>query len=447
MSEVTEKSYDPKKFRRKIPKVSRSYKRHSAEKKTFHKGDNINDLIENLFIQESNMSIESEMDTVAKSMADANQDPKEATKQLIKSLGPEGLKKAFPDLSDEQKTLLKSVLEDMSKSVSMDDVYDGDRKFITHDNMGTELEDGSDDEDEKLVKPEAATINHQGNRDPEGIDEHVIKGRGPDKAPRKKKGSSYGTEGGKYSSPAAEGEAAARADNAKARGEKPYKAPQNPAAEGEAAARADTAKAKETSMTKSKEELTILKDKIVKSYEDAGLSYTEDLIKSEMKKRLLKEESQVVPSDQTTGGKKDKADKPTVPDIEEGKNASTKADDVKISGMAKSIVYDSPNKKLAACTGGRNHHFSMNGYYDEVLRKAAIGDEGEKLEKSEDDKEANGINDLIEKGLDRDADTCKTEQLFKSQNTGDMIAKSFEDTDMIDAMNMSDEEAEKILGK
>lgn len=197
-----DKSYDPKAFRRKIPKAGRSYKRHKNEKKTFDKSIDINDLVEEIMSEhlekskELNMSksIEEQIDAKAEDMAKSTNSTKDVLIETIKELGVEGLKKSLPDLSDTQKELLNEVLEDMAleKSASMDANYSPERKFDKLENMGTEEENGSDDADEKLVVAQAAQHNHQGNRDPEGIEDHVIKGRGKDLKPRVKRGMSGG---------------------------------------------------------------------------------------------------------------------------------------------------------------------------------------------------------------------------------------------------------------
>jgi len=48
-----EKSYSPKKFRRKIPKVGRSYEQYQNEKQSFDKSKDINDLVEELMLQKA----------------------------------------------------------------------------------------------------------------------------------------------------------------------------------------------------------------------------------------------------------------------------------------------------------------------------------------------------------------------------------------------------------
>lgn len=217
-----EKGFTKQKYRRKVPKVTRWYKRHREEDKTFDKSEEegAEDLEKKQGVptgvdpakhercvkevkkqgkdkssayaicnasmkksQETNMpkSINEEIEEMAKSMETATIDPFENLMETVQELGPEGIKKALPNMNDTQKKLLKSVLENMNKSVEMDDVYDGDRKFAKVPQLGTEIEDGSDDEDEKLVKEAAAAQqNHQGNNDPEGFEGQVIKSEDPD---------------------------------------------------------------------------------------------------------------------------------------------------------------------------------------------------------------------------------------------------------------------------
>lgn len=65
------------------------------------------------------MDINQEIDNMAETMVKSVKPTQKAidlVKSTVLELGPEGLRKAFPTLSNEQKTLLKSVLEDMRKA-------------------------------------------------------------------------------------------------------------------------------------------------------------------------------------------------------------------------------------------------------------------------------------------------------------------------------------------
>jgi hypothetical protein len=507
MTDKIDKGYTKKRYRRKIPKVGRSYERHMYEDKTFDKSDiednnmSIENEIEKMaeliekggpgsgkrgvgfrsaeqrkrqqdknkkqleeskaarsiiakynltkeelselrdlaaaegvkpstFIanneqhivnnfrksQENNMSIENEIEKMAEQMEKSTVDPKAELIETIKAMGPEGLKKSLGDLNDEQAELLKEVLEEMNKSEMSFDQVSPEKKMTRIDRSGHELEDGSDDEDEKVMQAAMADakINHQGDISPEGREGQIVKAKDMEDKKEDKK--------------IAEKEAK---EEVKDHEDKMHK----------------MCKSQETNVTK--EELVALKNEIIKSYEDAGLAYNEELIKSEMKKKMLKEEDQVEMGGQDKGGKKDRADKESCPEIEVGKDADETADEAvaKISKMKKSIVWGDPQANLRALSGGRNHHFSVNGYYDEAIRKSNEEASEETLEKSETENESLDINDVIEKGLDKAKFDVASEEIFKSQNRGDFTNNSFSDADLAGAMNVSEEELKEILGE
>lgn len=593
-----EKGYTKKRYRRKIPKVVRWYDKHRNEDKTFDKSDE----------EEKDMAkskIEQEIDSMAKSLEESQTDPRDLVIQTIETLGPEGLKKAMPDLTNEQKETLESVLLDMKKSVSLekggpgsgkkgsgksdlnaqldsddwDDVLNavekikgakaaeqlsqmidnGDipkvnklvqslkttkkslefdtvtpKKEMTKlDESGAELENGSDDEDEKVAQAADSGFKNQGGSSDDGAWEGQViksddfeKGRGPDKKPRKKRGS-----GAAQPESSAKPKAKAKiteavkdtvfdavqdADNA---GEMPtkeefealaaktkmdvpsvkklfkqinkeFKGHQSDSlhddmsksksedinmaksideiidetleksygmkkmmdkkdvkdvAEKEAK---DEVKDHKDKMHKMKKSLVALKDEIIKSYEDAGLSWNNDLIKSEMKKKLNKEEDQVEMGGQDKGGKADRADKNAPDDVKVYKDQCTTADDAKCNPakMKKSVKFDKDETTLLkANTLGRNHHFSINNYYDEAIRKSATGEEQpEPLKKSESEYD---INDLIEKGMDTDADDYMTNHMLEEQKLGGEFKKSFSNEDLEKACQMSKKEAAKVMGE
>lgn len=417
--------------------------------------------------EENNMSksIEEQIEQMADQMEKSTQDPSEAIKETIKELGAEGLKKAMPSLSDEQKELLKSVIEDMNKAVEMDDSYAADRKREDIQDTKYDTEFADDDKDEELVKPEAAQVSHQGG--------------------------------------------------SKAEGESPW--------EGQVI----------------KSELAAIRDQIIKSYEDAGLEYTDELVKGMMKKKYMekmsakedekkdkkiaeKEAKEEVKEHEQKMHKKDmkKADslvetrKAQEKDLgdgmaaaklpEEDQTGDTKqitegesrakdekvkdlendpeetADEVKCpeGKMKKSVSWEDPNALLKANTLGRNHHFNVNNYYDNALNKSymskmmkmckagmakkeikeKMGEEYKedaykacmekmgKMKKSEEPAKKEDLNDIIEKGQDLSYDDYRTGvELSKHKTNGNQ--SSFNDVDMADAFNMTEEELKEILGE
>ena len=60
--------------------------------------------------------VDLEIEEMAKTMEFSTMDPIQEIKKAISELGPEGLKKALPNMTEENKELLNSVLEDMNKS-------------------------------------------------------------------------------------------------------------------------------------------------------------------------------------------------------------------------------------------------------------------------------------------------------------------------------------------
>lgn len=120
-----------------------------------------------------------EIEEMAEVMEKSSQEPKERLFALIKSLGPQGLKSKLDELSDEEKKVLKAALEEMTlkKAVEFDKEARG-AKMIQGKVVDTIIQEdiASDDADEKLVKPEAAKMNHQGTPT-DGWEGQVIKGQ------------------------------------------------------------------------------------------------------------------------------------------------------------------------------------------------------------------------------------------------------------------------------
>jgi hypothetical protein len=125
--------------------------------------------------------ISSEIDEMASNLEKATMDPKEMLLKTIMGLGKEGIKARLPLLSEEDKTILKAALEELSltkaKSVEFDKEADG-AKVHQGNIMDTVIQEekGDDDADEELVKPEAAKHSHQGNS-VEGWEGQVIKAK------------------------------------------------------------------------------------------------------------------------------------------------------------------------------------------------------------------------------------------------------------------------------
>lgn len=111
------------------------------------------------------------------------------------------------------------------------------------------------------------------------------------------------------------------------------------------------------------------------------------------------------------------------------------------------IQWSPENALFKARTGGRNHAFSINGYYDDILALDPTKAEIQPLAKSCNLKDT-PINEILEKGLDRSADSIAQERLAKAQSalvTGHTIT-TYAENDLASILGLTPEQALKILG-
>ena len=109
--------------------------------------------------------IELEIDELSKNMELATMNPVEEIKKAVMELGPEGVRKAMPTMTEENKILLNDILEDMNKSHTLP--LDAPKKLV---NVGgenyVEEDVGNDDADEDIfdaaVKEGDNEQKHQG---------------------------------------------------------------------------------------------------------------------------------------------------------------------------------------------------------------------------------------------------------------------------------------------
>lgn len=341
--------------------------------------------------------INKEIDQLASDLAKSQKTPKEVLFDTIRELGPAGIRAKLPTLEKSEQELLLGALQEMKKAVSMDDQYAA--KYVQGNIKDTKIQEdkADDDQDEKLVKPEAATINHQGTPTP-GWEGQVIKGKEMEKKEMK--------------------------DVADKEAKKEV---------GKHEDKMHDAKKKVKSGDKAKMKEGMLEMK--KALEEKLGSTDAELIKGEMKK-LLAEESQ--DGDAPEMNEATRAKKESVPAIELGKDNK--------KNMTKSAVWGGENDLIKACTQGRNHHFSMNEYIDEVLKEA--GKPVEEVKKSETVKKED-LNDIIAKGGDANWDMINTDRLLKANKdkVRGTIVKSFADNEIAQALGLTEEEAKKILGE
>lgn len=450
-----EKSYKKPHFKRYIPKAGASYKRYMEDEVDKSEETNMN-------------KVDQEIEAMAEKMEKSTTDFSSEIRETIKLLGPEGLKKAMPSLSEEQAELLQHVLQDMRKAVEMDKEYAAKRKREDLKDTKFDTEFADDDQDEKLVKPEAAKQNHQGNpiegwegqiikgesmsRDEKQSDKSLVMGKTYSNKPiyeepeheahedfgkhdhiqaanlhhehfqkhlelgNEEKAKEHMESHGKHCKMALElqkcMEKSEKKDEEKEYSEKPKQAAMGIRGRDE---------------EKMKNKLTKMKEEIEKSYKDAGLEYNDDLLKAMMKKKMEAEmaKDKLMEMEEKEHGTKDpkklieaekKEHKIEKSSKEEGSAAAkqpeqdqlsdtdnnekgksrakkekvealeptdeTEADQVKVGkeSMRKSVIWGSPNAKLQTMTGGRNHHFNVNAFYDEAIKKSKETVESDEIE-------------------------------------------------------------------
>ena len=129
---------------------------------------------------------------------------------------------------------------------------------------------------------------------------------------------------------------------------------------------------------------------------------------------------------------------------EPASDAKTTADAVKSPKMAKSIKwYGEENDAFKAGRLGRhNYASSVNGYYDEMIKKSEEVKE-EEIKKSFN---KNDLNDLIEADMTSDwiKEECNVQMEEFKKSQGSFTRKSFEETDLLKSLGITEEEAEKL---
>ncbi len=404
-------------------------------------------------------TLEQEIEEMAGTLEKATQDPFEKAELVIKSLGKDGLKERLSSLSQEDKVVLKSVLEQMKlkKAISFDKEAQS-AKAIQGKVVDTIIQEeiASDDADEKLMKPEAAKMDHQGTPT-DGWQGQVIKGENED--PKEKKARlDFGVKK-PTKTPMPSDQKEAKKEEMKAMKksfEEMVKAMQDKGFEKaqclEASKRAgkeELTKAIETfwneDIEKAKKEDAAKKIMAMEAKEH-GTKDPKKLVEAEkkenMKKGMNKEEDQL--GDAPEMKEKALGTKGSAPNIEDVAEASKQAqkdvNNMSVKEPMKKAVWDDENRLLKANTLGRNFHFDVSQFVVETLKNE--GQPQTELKKSEKE----DLNDLIEKSMDRDWTQVNTERSLSEVKTSGKIVKSFEDNDIAAILGLSEEEAKKLLG-
>lgn len=375
--------------------------------------------------------INKQIEEMAEKMEKSSTDPKESLFTVIKSLGKEGLKQKLATLSDDEKTVLKAALEEMTlkKAVSFDDVYQA--KFVQGKVTDTVIQEdkADDDQDEKLVKPAAAKIDHQGTPT-EGWSGQVIKSieaqldEVVEKAMEKCKDDKMVMKKLKEKG-MDEGKVQGALDKYKMKKDGVKKSEGEDLEKGKAR---EEAKEKIMSMEE-KEHGTKDPKKLVAAEKKEHMKKSDDEIE---KAKMNKEEDQLGDAPEMKDGKQ-MAKKTAAPDIEDNAKANKK-------NMTKSTSWAEHNL-LKANTGGRNFHFNVEEFITETLKN-----EPKEEVKKADDKD---LNEIISKGGDRNWDQVNADarsEASKKKQNGKLV-KSFSDEDLREAMGLSEEDYKKMIGE
>lgn len=331
-----------------------------------------------------------------------NEGDRKAKKLAAKQRRMERMKKSETEaeIDSEIESMSDRELDDfLYKAISFDKEAQA-VKFVQGNIKDTIIQEdkADDDADEKLVKPEAAKMNHQGTPT-DGWDGQVIK-----------------------SLEESEDQLDALIEKAmdKCNDEKMV-----------------AEKLEKKGMNKEKVQGAIEKYKAKKEVKKSEETPSEDLEKGKMKeKEMDKEEAKdkIMAMEEKEHGTKDPK---KLVEAEKKEHKEEKKE------MKKSISWEDETRLLKANTLGRNFNFNVEQFIEETLKNAPQ----ETVEKSEDGKE--DLNDLIAKGKDKswdqEADEKKKDEAKKKMN-GKMV-KSFADAELAEVLGISEEEAKEILGE
>ena len=397
-------------------------------------------------LEDTKKSIETQIEEESEIMEKSTQTAKEALIKSIQSMDPKELKEKAMNLSKSNKELLVEVLEEMKKgraAESMDKNYSA--KYHEGNINDTKIQEDKvdDDADEKLVDKKKAYHKHQGDETPKGKDNHVIKSEvektldlvksddkmlktmiykmcdsGKCKKDIMDKCMAKGMDSGKVSMMIDE--------RMKYHNKKMHKSDE------------EVEKGMYKNCDKGKEmyEKDMKDKKMSKEEYEAYMKKknNKDMEKSVITPKAKKEEDQLSDTDEMTEGTPRADKKPS------GEEKVVYAN--KKNKMAKSVQWTDENALLKANTLGRNFNYSVNEYYDQILKSVKEDLNQENVAKSEEGK-ADSIQDLIEKGLDETASRAMYKSMGEQKpNIG--LSKSFSDEDMLDILKISKEDADKI---
>lgn len=454
--------------------------------------------------------IDAEIGEMAEKMAKSTKDSKQLLFDTIMELGPEGLKKAIPDLSEEDQKVLKSALDEMAKARSEDAEKLTPKKDETPANaMKQESLEGSDDEDEKkLMSDKNKEQNQQGGpKDkPEGWEGQVIKaieasedlvkalfnekcevkemsertqtkddvlreiGWKVDDMKRMKDMSWLVSDEIPEIKEMMEKKFSKIKSEIKGLAEKFHslkKSKEDPKekeavkklieieeaehkvdidGDGKVAEKLE----KEKDMKKSLEEIVVMAKSLGMSKEDVVKTVGECKGDLELAKGKMKEMIADKEAKEKAPSALEAISDAVKKDDKEDKPEDKKDEPKKIE---KSISW-APKSSIAANTLGRNTHWDVDAYIvkseeekQDTIKKGAYFNETQGESLQKSQSEKADINDLIEKGMDYTTDEIKRIEGVRDHKVEGTLVKSFHDIEIAKAMGMSEEEYKKLMGE
>lgn len=383
--------------------------------------------------------INQEIEAMADQMEKSSTTPNEQLFAVIKSLGKEGLKQKLATLSDDEKVVLKAALEEMCLKKAMDfDKEAQGAKMIQGKVTDTIIQEdiANDDADEKLVKPAAAVMHHQGTPT-DGWQGQVIKSIQEDETQldaviEKAMDKSGGDDKMVMKKLKEKGMDESKVQGAldKYKQKKMKKAQEDEIEKGKMKER-EEAKNKIMSMEEKEHGTKDPKKLVSAEKKEHAMKKSDEEIE---KAKMNKEEDQLGDAPDLKGGKQ-AAKKTAAPDIEDNAKANKK-------NMTKSVQWADENALLKANTLGRNHTFNVEKFITETLAQEPTAPTAIKKAEKED------LNDLIEKGKDTTwGDIDQARRVSEAKTSGKLV-KSFDEVkDLAASMGLSEAEARKILGE
>lgn len=370
------------------------------------------------FVSEELSKAVSEVDQIVTAPKSDKEESMKEVLETIKKLGKEGLKKAMPNLSPEQQTLLKEVL---AKAVDIKQQAWGDankkpqkaQEPLTSERSNSE--EGVDEWDEKMMNAKNASQNHQGGSDekPEGWEGQVIKAKPADREEAKEaimqmEEKEHGTKDPKK---------LVEAEKKENREEK-----QEPEQKKPPEKKMKKSLQEELEETLGKSELM---QKMVEGMYKRGMNQ-EKCLNAMKKKGYDHDLAKKMWDDYALAQEAGKATDP------EGKPEPKK--------MEKSIPWGNPQMKLLGATTrrGQNSHYDVvDQLVDEAQKEEQFKKSGETFRYEETlskgEPKENDINEIIANGQDLE-DTELEERVLKAEKRGPFKVKSFSDEDMEKAL-------------